>query len=203
MISVLDYGIGNLASVMNALRYIGVECEPIESPRQVKSSGRLLLPGVGAFEPAITRLRERGLDDALVEHARIHGRPLLGICLGMQLLLGESAESGRHRGLGLIDGVVRNLGEIAPGLVVPHVGWNDVVPTRPSRLLGEDSPVQACYFVHGYYCDITDAAHVAGQTSYGSRFASVLEAGNVYGCQFHPEKSQRAGLAMLRRFAEL
>lgn len=203
MISILDYGVGNLASVRNALTFLDLPNTTISTASQVAGCGHLILPGVGAFSPAMQALRESGLDDALREHASVNGRPLLGICLGMQLLFETSLESGTHAGLGLMKGLVTPLAGTVGDLVVPHVGWNDVVPTRSSRLLGASAETHSFYFVHGYYCVPADPEHVIGQTSYGHAFASVVENENIFGCQFHPEKSQRHGLSVLKSFSGL
>ena len=203
MISILDYGVGNLASVRNALAFLGIANETISSPAQVAACSSLILPGVGAFAPAMLALEGSGLAGAVATHAKERQRPVLGICLGMQLLLDESLELGNHAGLGLIKGSVRPLSDVVAGLVVPHVGWNDVFPTSSSRLAGDSPGVHAFYFVHSYYCDVDDRAQVTGTTTYGIEFPSMLERDNVFGCQFHPEKSQRHGLAILKRFSEL
>jgi imidazole glycerol-phosphate synthase subunit HisH len=202
-VAILDYGVGNLASVRNALSHLGIGSETISRADEVAACGRLLLPGVGAFGPASRILRESGLADAIVEHARVRQRPLLGVCLGMQLLMDVGHEDGEHRGLGLLPGSVESLADIAGGLVVPHVGWNEVVPAGPSRIFdgGEGKP--CFYFVHGYYCRLDDPSTAVGITHYGGSFPAVVERDNVFGCQFHPEKSQRHGLAILERFGRL
>ncbi|OGT54534.1 MAG: imidazole glycerol phosphate synthase, glutamine amidotransferase subunit [Gammaproteobacteria bacterium RIFCSPHIGHO2_12_FULL_63_22] len=199
MISILDYGIGNLASVRNALKYLGLPNQTISSPAQVKASGHLLLPGVGAFAAAMDALVQNGLVDALREHATAKQRPLLGICLGMQLLMDEGREAGRHAGLGLIKGIVEPL-PVDAGLVIPHMGWNDVRPTRPSRLREDPAGTHSFYFVHGYFCNASDPMDVTAMTEYGIEFPSMIERDNVFGCQFHPEKSQRHGLSILSQF---
>lgn len=203
MISILDYGIGNIASVRNALDFLEVPNEIIADAAQVVTCSHLLLPGVGAFAPAMCALHDAGLADAVLEHAKVRQRPLLGICLGMQLLLGESFEAGVHPGLGLVEGSVRPLAGVVGTLVVPHVGWNDVRPTRESCLLESGTTPQSFYFVHSYYCDVSDPAQVTGTTEYGILFPATLQRDNVFGCQFHPEKSQRHGLAILQRFSRV
>jgi glutamine amidotransferase len=201
-ISIVDYGVGNIASVSNALAHVGVEAGIVSNPAELRDCGHVLLPGVGAFGPASDRLRAAGLVDALVEHATVRGRPLLGICLGMQLLMDRSSEAGDHRGLGLVAGSVEPLSGISAGLVVPHVGWNEVDFVRESPLADRGTRA-SFYFVHGYYCKAADPAHVVGEVHYGSPFPAVIAAGNVVGCQFHPEKSQRHGLAILERFSRM
>jgi glutamine amidotransferase len=200
-VSILDYGVGNLASLANAFGYLGIDCEIVSSVAQVAGCGRLVLPGVGAFGHAMRNLGQQGLDDAVREHAQARARPLLGVCLGMQLLLDHSEEGGHQAGLGLLRGAVRPLQEIAGDLVVPHVGWNDVRVSPASRLLGADASGSAFYFVHGYRCRLDDPAQVTGVTNYGADFDAIAEHENLFGCQFHPEKSQKRGLEILRNFA--
>lgn len=200
-VSILDYGVGNLASLANAFGYLGIDCEFVSSPAEVADCARLVLPGVGAFGHAMRNLAQQGLDDAVREHGLGRARPLLGVCLGMQLLLDHSEEGGRQVGLGLLRGEVRSLTEIAGDLVVPHVGWNDVRIAPSSRLLGAEGSGSAFYFVHSYYCRLADRAQVTGATDYGAEFDAIAEHGNLFGCQFHPEKSQQRGLQILRNFA--
>jgi imidazole glycerol-phosphate synthase subunit HisH len=202
-VAILDYGVGNLASVRNALSHLGIDSDTISQPAQVAGCGHLLLPGVGAFGPASRILRESGLADAIIEHARIRQRPLLGVCLGMQLLLDLGHEDGEHPGLGLLPGSVEPLADIAGGLVVPHVGWNEVSATGPSRIFDPGGGKPCFYFVHGYYCRVKEPALAVGMTKYGGSFPAVVERDNVFGCQFHPEKSQRHGLAILERFGRV
>lgn len=192
MITVVDYGMGNLRNVQRALEHLGSEVLVTSDPEAVRRATTLILPGVGAFGEAVSRIDGLGLRAPILEHAR-SGRPMLGICLGMQLLFEESEESPGAAGLALIPGsVVR----FRTDLVVPHIGWNDVLPVGPSTLL---APEGGCfYFVHSFHAGATPAA--AGTTVYGVMFTSVVEQKNVFGVQFHPEKSQTAGLALLQRF---
>ena len=193
MITVVDYGMGNLRNVRRALESIGCRVLVTPDPEEVKHATTLILPGVGAFGEAIARIDALGLRAPMLEHARA-GKPMLGICLGMQLLFQDSEESPGAPGLGLITGSVIRF---KPGLVVPHIGWNDVVTVAPSALL---APEGGCfYFVHSFFAGATPAA--VGTTEYGVTFTSVVEQKNVFGVQFHPEKSQTAGIALLRRFA--
>jgi glutamine amidotransferase len=203
MISILDYGMGNLASVRNALDYLGIKNSTINKPSEVKNCGRLILPGVGAFGSAMENLNSAGLTDAIIEHASVRRRPILGICLGMQLLLDQSYEDGIHVGLGLLRGQVKPLSEVCGSLVVPHVGWNSVTPTNQASLLNPNYPESSFYFVHSYYCKLDDVEQVAGTSSYGIEFHSMVESDNVYGCQFHPEKSQKRGLELLNNFSAI
>jgi glutamine amidotransferase len=201
VIAILDYGVGNLASVANALSYLGLPNTIISEPAQVANCDRLILPGVGAYGHAMRNLENAGLVDAIREHAAIRTRPLLGICLGMQLLLEESAEGGRPAGIGLLRGKVEPLTEIVGDLVVPHVGWNDMRLQGNSRLLESKYSNSAFYFVHSYYCVLSDAAQVTGTADYGREIHVMVEHENIFGCQFHPEKSQRRGLDILNSFA--
>jgi glutamine amidotransferase len=191
---------GNLRSVLNALEAIGVEAYLAPSPEAVGDAERLILPGVGAFGDGMRNLRERGFVEALPD-LLAGGRPLLGLCLGMQMLASSSDEHGHHEGLGLIPGEVRRLSP-GDGLRVPHVGWNSVQAKNVSTLLGDDAAAeQTFYFVHSYHFIAERPEDVTGVSDYGADVTAVVERGNVMGTQFHPEKSQRDGLALLRRFA--
>jgi imidazole glycerol-phosphate synthase subunit HisH len=190
---------GNLRSVLNALEAIGVDAYLAPSPEAVADAERLILPGVGAFGDGMRNLRERGFVDAMPDLLD-GGRPLLGICLGMQMLASVSEEHGEHEGLGLVPGTVRRL-EPGGGLRVPHVGWNAVHPRGGTTLLGDGPDEQTFYFVHSYHFVAEQPGDVTGVADYGTEVAAVVERGTVMGAQFHPEKSQRDGLALLRRFA--
>jgi imidazole glycerol phosphate synthase glutamine amidotransferase subunit len=193
MITVVDYGMGNLRNVRRALEHIGSEVLVTPDADAIRKATTLILPGVGAFGEAVTRIDALGLRAPILEHAK-SGRPMLGICLGMQLLFQESEESPGAAGLGLISGSILKFRE--GDLVVPHIGWNDVVPVTSSALL---SPEGGCfYFVHSYHAGPTPAA--VGTTTYGVAFTSVVQQEKVFGVQFHPEKSQEAGLELLKRF---
>jgi imidazole glycerol-phosphate synthase subunit HisH len=202
MITLIDSGICNLTSVTTALGRVGAAWTLGETPEQIARAGALLLPGVGAFADGMDSLHKRGLIAPIKAHVA-QGRPLLGICLGMQLLAEGSEEFGEHGGLGLIRGRVRRL-RPAPGFRVPNIGWCDVHVRPESRLLGEGAEGRSYYFVHSYYFDCADATDVAGWLSVGAdRIPIALERGRVFGAQFHPEKSQDGGLEMLDRFATL
>jgi imidazole glycerol-phosphate synthase subunit HisH len=195
MITVVDYGMGNLRNVRRALEHIGCEVLVTPDPEMVRKATTLILPGVGAFGEAVSRIDGLGLRAPIVDHAA-SGRPMLGICLGMQLLFRESEESPGAAGLGLIPGSVIRF---KTDLVVPHIGWNDVATIAPSKLLTADG---GCfYFVHSYHAGATPAA--VGTTEYGVTFTAVVEQKNVFGVQFHPEKSQTVGIDLLRRFAAM
>ncbi len=197
---IIDYGMGNLRSVERALAACGDTAVISADPDAVRRAQRLILPGVGAFGDAMVNLRRTGLDKAVVE-AVSAGKPLLGLCLGLQLLFSESEEFGRHSGLDLIPGRVRRLQE--PKLHVPHVGWNQIEGMKPDPLLSQISEGAYFYFVHSYYVETAREADTLCWTEYGRRFCSVARRGNVWGAQFHPEKSQSAGRQLLRNFLAL
>jgi glutamine amidotransferase len=197
-IAVVDYGLGNLGSVLKAFRAVGAPAELTSEPAALRRADALVLPGDGAFGAAVGELRARGLE-GLVREAAAAGRWLLGICVGMQLLFEESDEHGRHRGLGLLSGGVRRL---APGLPVPHMGWNRLRPARPHPLLDGIEPGRHVYFVHSHACHASPEDVVA-TTDYGRDLAAIVARGNVLGMQFHPEKSQAAGLRLIANFAGL
>jgi len=193
VITVVDYGMGNLRNVRRALEEIGVEVVVTAEPAAVREATTVILPGVGAFGEAVKRIDGLGLRLPIIDHVN-RGKPLLGICLGMQLLFESSEESPGASGLAVLPGAVcRFRGE----LPIPHIGWNDVIPTRRSVLFPEGGGV--FYFVHSYYAAESDASIAA--TEYGIRFASAVQKEKVFGVQFHPEKSQAAGLNLLRSFA--
>jgi glutamine amidotransferase len=194
---IIDYGVGNLRSVEKA--FAAMACEAIISSdeRVLRKAERLVLPGVGAFGACMKALKERGFD-RLVQERASEGTPLLGVCVGMQLLFDESEEFGSTRGLGLLRGSVRRFsGE----LVVPHVGWNRIHQQRAHELFEGVEEGAFCYFVHSFYCEPMDQQVVVGETEYAVRYASVVAQGNVCGVQFHPEKSQTAGQKLLSNFA--
>lgn len=200
MVAVVEYGAGNIRSVLNALHALGEEATMVSRAEDIGDADRVILPGVGAFGDGIRRLDERGFAEALPQLAHA-GRPLLGICLGMQLLASRSFEHGEHAGLDLIPGDVRRI-EPEGELRVPHIGWNAVQRRRSSELLGEEDGEQTFYFVHSFHLDARDPDVVSGTVSYGGLLAAVVEREHVSGCQFHPEKSQHDGLALLRRFLD-
>jgi len=200
MLGIINYGMGNLASVQNALDYLNIPSRIIDQPSEVRKCGSIILPGVGAFGVAIQRIRHSGFFEELHEHALVRKRPLLGICLGMQLLLDSSTEHGNHEGLALVRGTVESLHDSIKELPIPHVGWNTVTIGTSSLLLSELSTEASFYFVHSYYCRLTERPFVTGRTSYGIEFDAVFEAGNIFGVQFHPEKSQKSGLSLLKKF---
>ncbi|WP_376792850.1 imidazole glycerol phosphate synthase subunit HisH [Thermoflexus sp.] len=197
---VVDYGVGNLGNVVRALRRLGAEVRLRGQPEDLDWAERVVLPGVGAFGDGMAGLQERGWIDPLIAAAAA-GKPLLGICLGMQLLFEESEEMGSHRGLGLLRGRVRRFPPEAGK--VPQIGWNRLEPVRSHPLLQGVPNGAYVYFVHGYYCEPEDPSDVIATTVYGIRYASVVARGSVMGVQFHPEKSHRVGEQILRNFLSL
>lgn len=200
MLAIVDYGVGNLFSLTSSFRAIGVEAALIKSPEQLRLADRIVLPGVGAFKDAADKLRATGLFDALKEEAA-RGKPILGICLGMQLLFERSFEFGEHKGLGLIKGDVRPISDVIPkGLKIPHIGWNDL-KFSPHPLFKYLRGEECVYFVHSFYG--ADCPSVIATTDYGAELTAAVGEKNVLGCQFHPEKSGRAGLSILKAFCEI
>ena len=196
---IIDYGMGNLRSVEKAITSLGGSAQISGEPDVVRRAECLILPGVGAFGDAMVNLRRSGLDAAIREAVE-EGKPLLGLCLGLELLFSESEEFGRHQGLALIPGSVKRFQE--PSLRVPHVGWNQIESIRPDPLLQNLHEGTYFYFVHSYYVEPESPAHVLAWTQYGRRFCSIAGSKNVWGAQFHPEKSQGAGKQLLRNFLE-
>jgi len=199
VIAVLDYGMGNLRSVEKALEHVGAEVEITYDAARIRAAAGLVLPGVGAFPKAMEAIRERGLDE-LIQERRLAGTPVLGICLGMQLLFGASEELGGAGGLGLLPGDVRPLD--APGLKIPQIGWNAVSWKHDSPLIEGLSNPAAFYHVHSF-APVAENGVVLGTAEYGNEFVSAVEGDRVWGVQFHPEKSGPDGLALLRNFSSL
>jgi glutamine amidotransferase len=198
---IVDYGMGNLRSVQKALEHVGHTAHISSTPDDIAQADRLILPGVGAFQDAIARLHATHLADLLHAHIRA-GKPLLGICLGLQLLFERSAEDGDFAGLGVLPGQVVPFPTV-PGLKVPHMGWNHLHFPRACPLFRGLAAGVAVYFVHGYYAQPTDAHLIAATSDYPTPFAAAVWRENVFATQFHPEKSQAVGLAMLKNFATL
>lgn len=202
MIAIVDYGVGNLFSLKSSLLAIGAEATVTGDPEAIKAADKIILPGVGAFEDAAKKLRESGLAEVVVNEAK-RGKPILGICLGMQLLFEKSFEYGEHKGLGLIPGEVRPIADvIKKGLKIPHIGWNplDFCGTH-SELFKYIKEGDCVYFVHSYYAANCDE-YVIARAEYGAPLTAAVANGNVMGCQFHPEKSGKVGLSILRAFCE-
>ena len=200
MVGIIDYGVGNLFSLCSSFRAIGVEAFVSGDPEALAKADRLVLPGVGAFEDAAKKLRASGLEGFVKQQAAA-GKPLLGICLGMQMLFEKSYEYGEHEGLGLLRGqVVPMEGKLPGELKIPHMGWNKL-EVRQGKLL-EETDGAYVYFVHSFYAEGCEDS-LAAVTEYGIPITAAVEQGNIYGCQFHPEKSGNVGLAILRRFCDM
>lgn len=201
MIAIIDYGVGNLFSLKCSLAAVGAGAEVVSDPSALSSADRLILPGVGAFGDAMDKLRETGMAGALLAEAA-KGKPVLGICLGMQLLFERSLEFGVHPGLGLLRGEVRPISEVIdPSLKIPHIGWNALRFIRPNPLFRDVREGDAMYFVHSFHATGCGDSLTA-VTDYSAPLAAAVMSGNVYGCQFHPEKSGTVGLSILKAFAE-
>lgn len=203
MISIVDYGMCNLGSIKNMLHKLGLESELVASPAAVAKARKIILPGVGAYDHGVSALRERGLVEPLRRSVLEHGVPILGICLGMQLL-GSGSEEGSRAGLGMIQGAcIRFRFPEGSPLRVPHMGWNEIVPRRASGLLsGLDQGVRF-YFTHSYHLVCEDASDVLAIANHGFEFTAMVQRGNVTGVQFHPEKSHRFGMTLLRNFGAI
>ena len=201
MIAIIDYGVGNLFSLSRSLEAIGAEAAVTRDPETIKSAERIILPGVGAFGDAMDKLKENGMNELIRQQAFL-GKPLMGICLGMQLLFEKSLEFGEHEGLSLIPGTVRPIADvISPSLKIPQIGWNALRKTNPSYILRDVKDGECVYFVHSYYAD-TAPEYIIADTEYSARLTAAVARGNVCGCQFHPEKSGNTGLRILKSFAE-
>lgn len=202
MIRIIDYGVGNLFSLRSSLRAIGIDADYTGNPAEIRKADKLILPGVGAFRDAREALRSTGLDRVVQEEAG-KGKPLMGICLGMQMLFNRSYEYGEYEGLGLIPGeIVPMAGRIPKDLPIPHIGWNELMLKQPSPLMKNTANGDYVYFVHSYYAE-TPAEYVIATTDYGVEMTAAVQKDNVYGCQFHPEKSSEVGLSILKAFCEL
>ena len=202
MTVIIDYGVGNLFSLLCSLKAIGEEARVSSDPEDLRSADRLILPGVGAVEDAAKKLRESGLDTILREEVA-KGKPLLGICLGMQLLFEKSYEYGEHEGLGLLKGtIVPMKGVIDASLKIPHIGWNPLIFKGACPIFKYINEGDCVYFVHSYYATDCDDSVVA-TAEYSKELTAAVNQDNIYGCQFHPEKSGNVGLSILRAFCEL
>lgn len=202
MILLIDYGVGNLFSLKSSLCMIGEEVQVSRDPEEIRLADRLILPGVGAFEDAAAKLRASGLDQVIRKEAA-SGKPLLGICLGMQLLFERSYEYGIHEGLGLLKGEIRPIAEKIPAsLKIPQMGWNALNIMKESRILKDIREGEYVYFVHSYSAAGCDESLVA-VTEYGAELTACVEKDNIMGCQFHPEKSGDTGIRILKNFCEI
>jgi len=204
MIVIVDYGLGNLGSIAKMLKKIGAEAKVTSDPRELKQARKLVLPGVGAFNHGMSRLRETGLQEALNECIIGNGIPILGICLGMQLMTRRS-EEGSLPGLGWVKADTRRFrfAESEPALKVPHMGWNEATPREGSTWFAGIEKANRFYFVHSYHVVCDRPEEVLSVTRYGYDFASAFECDNIVGVQFHPEKSHRFGMALLKNFVEI
>ena len=202
MIAIIDYGVGNLFSLKSSLAEIGAEAVVTSDEKVIAECDRIILPGVGAFEDAARKLRESGMAEVVKKEAAA-GKPLLGICLGMQLMFDKGYEYGEHEGLGLIHGNVRPIADVIPeGYKIPHIGWNLLKFTKKSPLFKYIKEGDYVYFVHSYYAADCDESVIA-TTEYGADLTAAAANGNVYGGQFHPEKSGKVGMKILKAFVEL
>ena len=198
-VAIIDYGVGNLRSVEKAFAANGHDAIVTSEKRELRNASKLVLPGVGAFAACMNAFREGGLVELVLERVAL-GVPLLGVCVGMQMLFEESDEFGKSRGLGLLRGRVCRFGE---ELVVPQVGWNSIQQRKEHVLFAGIDDESFFYFVHSYYCEPADPGVVTGETEYGVRYASVVAQQNIFGVQFHPENSQTVGLRLLSNFAQI
>ncbi len=203
MISVIDYGVCNLGSMLNMLRKVGAQARLVTTASELAQAEKIILPGVGAFDNGIAALRDRGLADTLRSKALCDKVPVLGVCLGMQML-GRGSEEGRMEGLGLIDAEARRF-RLPPngGLKVPHMGWSLLAPRRASMLLHALDARSRFYFCHSYRMICKDPADVLASADHGDEFVAMVEHANIYGVQFHPEKSHRFGMALLQNYARM
>lgn len=202
MVAIIDYGVGNLFSLRSSFAAIGEEAEVTGDAARIAQADRVILPGVGAFADAYDKLCESGMDEA-VRRAVKSGKPVMGICLGMQLLFERSYEYGEHPGLGLLEGEVVGMeGSLPGGLAIPHIGWNALRIKSPGGVLKYVEEGDCVYFVHSYYAE-NCAASLTATAEYGLELTAAVQQENLYGCQFHPEKSGKVGLGILRAFCEL
>jgi glutamine amidotransferase len=194
MIAIIDYGLGNLTSVKNALDFLGIESEITNNIEKIQKANKIILPGVGAFGYGMENLKKLGLIEVLNKEVVENKKPFLGICLGMQLICKKSYEEGEFQGLGWIDAEVVRFNFEKEKLLVPHVGWNDV---------RYNNTEQTFYFVHSYHLNVADKSIVRGWCDYGYAFPAIIQKGNIFAVQFHPEKSQTEGLEILRKFSQI
>ena len=201
MIAIVDYGVGNLFSLKSSLAAIGADAVVTKDEEVIRGAEKIILPGVGAFEDAMNKLRDSGLAEVVKDEVK-KGKPLMGICLGMQMLFEKSLEYGEHEGLGLIPGQVIPIGDvIPPELKIPHIGWNALSIKKDSPIFKHINDGDCVYFVHSYYAAGCEDYTIA-TAEYGVHLTAAVQNGNVFGCQFHPEKSGRVGLDILRAFCE-
>ncbi len=202
MIAIIDYGVGNLFSLKSSLDMIGADSVITNDPDTIKKADKIILPGVGAFRDARKKISEDGLDKLVIEEVK-NGKPIMGICLGMQMLFEKSYEYGEYEGLGLLKGSIKPIADvIGEGLSIPHIGWNPLIIKKDSPILKYVKEGECVYFVHSYYAADCDES-VASVAEYGAYLTASVSLGNVHGCQFHPEKSGKTGLNILKAFSEM
>lgn len=202
MIGVVNYGIGNLQSVVNALEAVSADFQLVTDPGKIQDCEKILVPGVGAFGACMDALTDHGFKDRVLAHAHA-GKPLLGICVGMQMLADKGTEFGERPGLGLVSGAVVPIQSASEDIRLPHIGWNPLKVEKDCALLRNLPNETSAYFVHSFHFAASDSADVAATIEYGTTVTAAIARGNIYGVQFHPEKSQNVGLAVLRNFAAL
>ena len=207
MIAVIDYGVGNLFSLLSSLKYVGLDTKLTNNIEEIKNANGIILPGVGAFRDAIGNLEKYGLKETLINEAK-NGKPFLGICLGMQMLFEKSYEFGEYEGLGLIDGTVEDIKKYIPensDLKIPHMGWNSLIINerfKDDKILKDVDNNEYVYYVHSYFAK-TDMKNIVTYSEYGTKIPGIVKNENVYGMQFHPEKSGDTGLKLLKNWGEL
>ena len=202
IIGIIDYGAGNITSVMNALDYLSVDYQLIHSESDMQKYSKVILPGVGSFKHAMTKLAENKLDNAIRNFTETSSNKFLGICLGMQLLYDFSEEEGGCQGLGIIKGTVNRLVE-SDGFKIPNIGWREIIIKSPSRLYKDITSELIFYFVHSYACQTVDEKIITGTSDHNGLFSCSIEYENIFAVQFHPEKSQRVGLSFLENFVKI
>lgn len=203
MISILDYGCGNVSSISRMICLLGGDASYISTAGEIETASKIILPGVGHFDRGMVSLNRHGLKEALYQQVLVKGTPVLGICLGMQLLC-RTSEEGTEKGLGFLDADVRKFSFSPPQtLKVPHMGWNEVRVVRDNPVLLTDGQEQRFYFVHSFHVVPDDLSVIIGSAEYGYEFCAAFQRGNIFGVQFHPEKSHRFGMALMKRFIEL
>lgn len=201
MVGIIDYGVGNLFSLKSSFAYLGIDTEIVNDEKSIAKCDRIILPGVGAFGDAAKALQNTGLDKTVVSLAK-EGVPLMGICLGMQLLFEEGYEFGVHKGLGLIPGKVVSIEPLVNGNKIPHIGWNALQISKNEGIYKYSNNGEFVYFVHSFHAECPDE-YITAKTEYGSLLTASVQNGNVFGAQYHPEKSGEAGLMILKSFSEV
>ena len=201
-VCIIDYGIGNIASIYNAIKYIGADPIISDDPAKINNSTHLILPGVGSFKKGMQELKNRGLVEILNHEVINNEKPILGICLGMQLFATTSSEGGVSNGLNWVEGDVIRINNNNSNIRVPHIGWNDVEVIPNSKLLNNEIDTH-CYFVHSYHFNTENNKYITGKCDYGDKITAIVEKNNIYGVQFHPEKSHTTGLKILDNFISI